>query len=382
VASSGEPTGRVLVALHESILGGASRAVARVVPVLEARGWQFEFWADRPSELHGALTARKWTVHGVPRELRYSWSSLREPPGLHARLRSLPRYLSEFRRLAASGRFALVHANTLLTIPEALSVRRAGPPTVLHVHEMLPRGAKGRTAAWLARAAADEVVAVSRASRDSLRARGVNASVAYNGIAVPEAPASAPDRRSAVVGTLGTVSRRKGSDLFVEAAKSIRERVPGVELRLVGPCARGPERPWAEAVVERAVDAGIVYVPYAEPADELPRLDVFVLPTREDPFPLVVLEAMAAGLPIVATSVGGVPEQLGGGAGRLVPPEDVASLADAVTWLLERPEERERLGPAAWRAVARFSLERQADALEASYQMAMARRTRRAPGLG
>ena len=74
--------------------------------------------------------------------------------------------------------------------------------------------------------------------------------------------------------------------------------------------------------------------------------DIFVLTSRDDPFPLVVMEAMAASRPIVAFAVGGVPEQLGD-AGLLVRPEDVAGMAAAVVALVDLPAERERLGAAA-----------------------------------
>jgi glycosyltransferase involved in cell wall biosynthesis len=73
--------------------------------------------------------------------------------------------------------------------------------------------------------------------------------------------------------------------------------------------------------------------------------DLFTLPSRMENFPLVLLEAMASGLPVAATAVGGVPELVvHGETGLLVPPNDPDALADAINDLLDDPEEMEEMG--------------------------------------
>ena len=132
-----------------------------------------------------------------------------------------------------------------------------------------------------------------------------------------------------MVGTLGTVSRRKGSDLFVAAARRVQERRDGIEFRIAGEPVVGGERAWAEEVLVAAARSGVGHAGRVEPFAELPKWHIFVLPSRMDPCPLALLEAMAVGLPVVATRVGGIPEQVGPGGGVLVASEDVDGLAAA-----------------------------------------------------
>ena len=92
-----------------------------------------------------------------------------------------------------------------------------------------------------------------------------------------------------------------------------------------------------------------------------------------DPCPLAVLEAMASGLPVVASRVGGIPEEVGEDGGLLVEAEDVDGIAAAVVRLAGEPDLRASLGTAGRRRVERlFTLERQADGIDAAYREALA----------
>jgi glycosyltransferase involved in cell wall biosynthesis len=345
-------TRRVLVVLHEAVDGGAGRAVRRLHDPLSRRGFELEYF-DPPD-----------------RPIRYSLAALREPPGVLRRAAAVPGYLGALRRRIDGGSYDLVHANTLLTAPEAAVARAAGLPTVIHAHEMLPGGAKGRLAAAAARRGA-AVVAVSQAVADRLADHGVSARVVRNGIelAPPAAPA---DRRPPVVATLGTICRRKGSDIFVDAVALLRREGAAAHFVLAGPPAPGPEAAWARALMQRAGAQEIACPGRVEGSALLGAVDVLVVPSREDPFPLVVLEGMAAGLAIVAAAVDGIPEQLGGGAGQLVAPDDPRALAAAIAALLASADERRRLGAVARaRAGREFTLDRQADGLAAAYELAL-----------
>ena len=106
-----------------------------------------------------------------------------------------------------------------------------------------------------------------------------------------------------------------------------------------------------DAPVPGAEAAGAEFLgPSANPYAHMRHFDVATLPSRDDPFPLVVLESMALGTPVVAFDVGAVALQVGD-AGVLVPAGEVDAFADAVVHLLTDEDERTRLGEAARRRV-------------------------------
>ena len=125
------------------------------------------------------------------------------------------------------------------------------------------------------------------------------------------------------------------------------------------------------------VSSRIIWAGYCPNAYEvLAALDVFVLASLEENLPMVILEAMALGLPAVATAVGGIPECIvPGQTGLLVPPANPEVLAAAVVGLLADPAQRRRLGEAGRRQVQEsFSLESQTTRIEAALQTILSRR--------
>ena len=367
--SKGGGPGVVAVVFHEEILGGASRAVLQVVPYLEELGWRFVFWVPGPGEAQDELRALGHSVSGRPRLIRYRWRTLSAAPGVIRRVGSMPGYFRELHRWLSAGGADVVHVNTLPAIPELLVARAARKPVVLHVHEMLGRGALGRAAARLVRAASARVVTVSEASARCLRDGGVTTDVIWNGVAAPEERRPGADHGPLVVGALGTVSSRKGSDLFLEVSERVRARMPGTEFRLVGHAATGPEAAWAAAQLDRARALGVSHHTTRDVFAELGEWDVFLLVTREDPFPLAVLEAMAAGVPVVASAVDGILEQVTEETGILVGREDVDAATEAVVALLSSRERRLSMGSAGRDRVQReFSLARQAERFDAVYR--------------
>ncbi|MEA2419922.1 MAG: hypothetical protein QOE60_2128 [Thermoleophilaceae bacterium] len=212
------------VVLHEPLLGGATTSLLRVLGDLERRGWSFTFWVPGRGAAEAELRRRGYEVAGGERLMRFSLASLREAPGIARRLASVPGYLRGARAWLRSQDAALVHANTLLSLPELVTRPRSGPPVVLHAHEMLPAGLKGAAAARLARRA-DVVVAVSGAVAAGFGARGLEARVVHNGVQLPGGAQQPGGNGRLVVGTLGTVCRRKGSDLFLAASRLVRSRL-------------------------------------------------------------------------------------------------------------------------------------------------------------
>jgi glycosyltransferase involved in cell wall biosynthesis len=368
--------GRLLIVLHEPELGGASRAVLRVVPHLRQLGWDISFWVPSPGRAAAKLREDGYVLSGAPRRLRYGLRALRVSPGVVARLASVPGYLVGFRGFMRQQRPDVVHANTLVTIPEAVIARRIGCATVMHIHETLRPGPRGAVAARIVRATVHVSIAPSVASAAALATRGVRARVIPNGVELPATHGQRDGtKRPLVIGTLGTISRRKGSDVFVDAAREVMAELDPSEVhfRMIGPPAPEPERAWAERVLERARAAGIHHGMSDDVPSELRRWDILVMPSREDPFPLAVLEGMASGLAVVGTAVGGIPEQVAGDSGVLVEPDDPHGLATAIVALARDGGRRSALGRRARRRVAaELTLENQALQLDSAYRAAMA----------
>ena len=173
---------------------------------------------------------------------------------------------------------------------------------------------------------------------------------------------SRPIRRPVTLGLLGQVSPHKGHD---DAITAIGELGSGYRLLVAG---RG--RPdYEQAIKEKARGLPIEFLGFVKPADFLPQIDILVLPSWEEPFGIVVVEAMAAGVCVIATDAGGPPEILDHGrAGLLVPPRDPLSLVDAVRRLASdealRQELRER---AVERIRLRYDIDRAVPRIEEFY---------------
>lgn len=231
------------------------------------------------------------------------------------------------------------------------------------VAEHLARGI-GRPAQW--------VVIPSGVDTDALRAG-----------APPRARARA--RLGLEPGTLmllgvGRLVPVKGFDLLVAALAGLRARGLAAHLWLVGD---GPERVRLARAVERwglgsAVHfAGAVEGTAGGLLDYLAAADLCVAPSRNEGMGRALVEAMALGIPVVATRVGGIPAVVGEDeAGRLVPPEDVGALTDALEELARDAPLRAKLGRAARERAERFSV-RVADARLCALYADLARRAGR-----
>jgi glycosyltransferase involved in cell wall biosynthesis len=357
------------VVFHQDVLGGATLSVTRMIPHLEERGWRFVFWVERPSPLFDELQDLGLTVSGRSRPVAYSVAALREPPGLRHRALEIPSYLRAFRRFIHETSPSIVHANSLFTMAEALTARSTGTPTVFHVHEMRPRGWKGRAGRRLANRVG-ELVAVSKASGASFARNGASPRIVYEAAPVPEEPVHLRERPQPFrVGTVGVISTRKGSDLFVEAARRVMSTNDDVTFHMVGAPTDVLESDWADEVLKAASSASISHKMRANVPDELDSWDAFVLPSRMDPFPIAMLEAMASGLPVIGARRDGIAEQIAPGTGILVEPDDPEDLARAIRELAAKTyEERVAMGSAARQRVQQnFTIEDQAEAMHQTY---------------
>jgi glycosyltransferase involved in cell wall biosynthesis len=252
------------------------------------------------------------------------------------------------------------------------------------VHTKHGRNPDTRRRRWLRRAAAelvDAYVAVSpstaqvaREHRDSAEERlsvienGIDLNAFTHGAGVRHAVRDelGIPRDAWVVGTIGRLAPEKDQKVLIEAMTPLLG--PKRRLLIVGD---GPERPALDALVEKlGVKAHVHFTGVRrDPARLLASFDVFALSSKTEGLPLVVLEAMAAALPVVSTDVGGIGDVIEHErSGFLVPPADVAKLESALGKLYRSPDLGRRIGLAARHAVRQsHSLTRMAGEYAALY---------------
>jgi glycosyltransferase involved in cell wall biosynthesis len=241
------------------------------------------------------------------------------------------------------------------------AARRAGVPAVAVSRGWTGEGLKVRLYEALDRwhlRWMDHVVCVSEAQAGRVRRCGVRpgrVSVIHN--AVDPERFTDPDPRyqakllryfrqprARVVGAAGRLSPEKGFDVLVAAAQRVAKRDPSVGFILFG---TGACRPRLQRQIQAAgLAATFVLAGFRADLDRfLPHLDLLVLPSFTEGLPNVVLEACAAGIPVVATAVGGTPEVVEDGvSGHLVPPGDPEALALQIGAALGSGEKLEEMG--------------------------------------
>lgn len=162
-----------------------------------------------------------------------------------------------------------------------------------------------------------------------------------------------------LVGTAGRLSTEKAHDVLVEALARLTARGVDAALVILG---EGPKRRELES---RIADLGLedrVLMPgfMADARSQFAAFDVFALPSRTEGLPVTLLEAMEAGVPVVTTGVGGIPDAVENGAlAALIPVDDVAALAEALEDVHRNPTRAARIaGAARARVLERFSVDR------------------------
>jgi glycogen synthase len=264
----------------------------------------------------------------------------------------------------------VIHAHSFLSaLPALLLGRLLRRPVVYTEHWtiFLPENPGELSVAMrrLARFAlerADLVLPVSKDLERALRrfAPAVRTRVVPNVVDEVFAPAQDRDAKPTRLLTVGLLDTpRKGVDILLEALALVPDR-ERLRLDVVG---EGELRPGYEALAERLGLAETVRFHALEPkpalAERMRSADLFVLASRYENNPCVVLEAMASGLPVVATRVGGVPELVTADSGRLAEPFDPSSLAAALEDALTGHFDREAIAAAARERYGRGAVARE-----------------------
>jgi glycosyltransferase involved in cell wall biosynthesis len=235
--------------------------------------------------------------------------------------------------------------------------RLCGVPVVItHEHGWsFERGAKMIVDRELIARGSNAFIAVSREDRRRMvelqKISPETAIFVANGIPALPAPSGRDVRaelgigpEDPVVTTVGFLRQPKAMDILIEAAARIAPRFPALRVLIVG---EGDDRPVYEALIDRlgVHDTVRLLGLRSDVPDLLAASDVAVLSTNSEGSPLSVMEYMDAGLPVVATRVGGIPDLIDDGVqGLLVEPQDAAGLGDAIARVLDDPEEARRMG--------------------------------------
>lgn len=380
------PLPGVLFAHAGAELYGADRILLELATGLKGRGHPLQVVLPGPGPLHAELArvgvATQQRNLGVLRRRYFT------PLGLMNRLCRVLGAAFFMRRLIREQRLAIVHSNTTAVLAGALAARLAGVPHVWHVHEITTRPR------WFAQLMAvcvgllsQRAVFVSAATRDHLCALSPRvrskAVVIHNGIDT----ARALDGRRGVlrsecgwaeshcvVGMVGRINWWKGQGALLACAARLLPSDDSLRFLMVGGTFDGDNSVRDDllaAIARQGLDGRVVVQDFrSDVGNVLADIDIFVLPSTEpDPFPTVVLEAMAAGKPIVAFRHGGVVEMVEDGvSGILCAPRSEAELAAAIQRLAASPALRAQMGQAGRERLQRlFTREAFIDSFAALY---------------
>jgi glycosyltransferase involved in cell wall biosynthesis len=294
----------------------------------------------------------------------------------------------------------LIHAHLeFASILGSVSGRLTGTPVVatLHTLDVPALGNRRDVRRWLMYRSlsifAARVICLTQVNADIARSTGLGSApimILPNGVEIEDFDAPPRTDRAAVRRQFGipesaplavsvcVLRPEKALDRLLMAFPEVARALPDAQLLIVGD---GPMMDPLRALAEQNGLTGQVhFAGYRnDVADMMRAADVFVLPTIFDAQPTVIMEAMAARLPVVATTTTGIPDMVKDGAnGTLVPPDDVPALARALTDMLADPAKGRQMGEAGrQRVVAEFSIDQQIARLGALYDALIAERRAR-----
>jgi glycosyltransferase involved in cell wall biosynthesis len=349
------PAFRVLHVVNGEHFSGAERVQSHLGRCLPAQGVTADFACVKPGRFADMLDSRCDLPTGE------NWGR-----GYRVKMRGRWDFVQS-KRLADIVRkenYAILHAHTPRTAMLASAASRiTGVPWVYHVHSPAARDSarpiSNRINAWIERrslANCAHIVCVSNSLREELIRTGHDAqrvSVVHNGV-----PAIRPERTARpvvggpwVIGMIALMRNRKGLEVALDALARVRQHGYDVTLRCIGPFETDAYRKKIDRrVSDLEIGPHLDWVGFTQNVpSELARLDAMVLPSLfGEGLPMVVLEAMAAAVPVIATRVEGTPEAVRHGVeGLLAEPRDAESLAEQIESLVSGRYDWETMAEAA-----------------------------------
>ena len=370
---------RVLQVVTRLVRRGVPRHVLDVATHLDPVRFDVEVLAGQGEPWEGSL-----------------WEEARQKGVVTHRVESLQRAIHPVRDLIAfwklygkmrEGRYDVVHTHiSKAGFLGRLAARCAGVPVIVHtchgrIEELDPGTVTGRVLTLCERLAAtvsDALVAVSEIEARQKQAAGIGRADQYHvihaGIDLQRYDRESHWERppdvtgSPVIGTIGSLTHEKGLDSLIEALPVVRNQHPGLQLCVVG---SGPmEAKLREEARRVGVDTAVHFAGEVEDVRPwISAFDLLVQPSRSEGLALAVLEAMAMGVAVVATDVGGMAEAVEDGVnGRLVPAEQPGDLAETLAAMLTDGQLLAEMGRTGSRRAESFSMECSVRKLGALYE--------------
>lgn len=228
--------------------------------------------------------------------------------------------------------------------------------------------------------AADRIVAQGESLAAELGALGIpkaRVEIIHNGVRRNPTPPVQQTGGPPYFFSVGSLSQKKGYDILLKAFHILSAEFPEMQLAIAG---SGSQYPELTALAEKlSLSRRISWKGQIEGAEKerlLAGALAYVCPSRREPFSNALLEAMARGLPIVATAVGGNAEMLEDGKNALLtPPENPDAMAAAMRRMIQDAKLRRQLGPAAFERAGQFDWESMVDKYENLYQRVVKEKT-------
>jgi glycosyltransferase involved in cell wall biosynthesis len=274
----------------------------------------------------------------------------------------LPRLARTLRGLRPS----VVHVTDVF--PQALvAARLARAPRLLVTHHTpeLPRRDSPAGRAWLRLGWLMRPEVIYTSETDRQRDGRSPSRVVALGVDVDRFASGKAVLDGTIVGNVARLAEQKGHRTLLKAVPAVLERRPDTRFVIAGD---GELREELERLAEPLGDHVSILGNRSDVPDLLASFDVFAYPSRFEGLCVAVIEAQAAGVPVVATPVGGINETVvEGETGWLVPVGDAEALAERILHVLEQPDEARRVAAAAQRRAARYSVSRMVEETLASY---------------
>ncbi|MCL6258964.1 glycosyltransferase family 4 protein [Aquiflexum sp. TKW24L] len=360
MAKKQSPSKKNILMLHgSSDLYGASKIFLESVRTLMHADYGVIVVLSEEGPLVQELQSLGTTVHihklGILRRKYFN------PPGLLNRIKTILKAKTYLETLMVQNNITHIYSNTSAVLVGAFLKRKNEVRHIWHLHEILvsPRWFV-KTIGKIVNRNADKVVVVSQAVWDNWKEKVDKSKMVlvHNGIDYRPYLETKTDIRNQIsgidrkvlIGMIGRINHWKGQDYFLEIAQKLVQQHDNIHFVIVGDAYPGTEilvAEMKEKIEKTGLQPHVSYLGFRKDIPEiLKTLDIFVLPSiLPDPFPTVILEAMASGKPVVATAHGGANEMvLEGETGFLIPWDDAESAAATISALVNDEVLRKEMG--------------------------------------